>query len=359
MCEGTLKQRVCKHCQATFVRIGVGYPTKFCSHECRDAHAAAYNESRRAPEREAKTCEQCCATFTPHKNAFSKQRFCSKPCADKWSATASPSRKWHACGECGVSFQPKASNRTKFCSQDCAWKQYHRRRAERKATAMARRQQERTTALMKQCEICSVGFKAKQLNARHCSDKCRVEHDRRKAMVARGYDPDSKPCKVCGSEVENTGTKRTFRPPLCRACAKQAKRLARRRAKRKRGLKQSFATAKHPTAKVLVGLNILIQWAGNQCPCCGLLMSKAVHPSNDRALELDHALPLSRGGTDLFPNLRPMCRKCNGLKGAFTAPDIVIGEWLKESANQSTHEATVHTHYSDRAGFPKEVMNNV
>jgi hypothetical protein len=359
MCEGTLKQRVCQQCQTPFVRKGVGYPCKFCSHECKRAHAVAYNVARRPPEPSAKVCEQCSDTFTPHKNAFKTQRFCSKPCADKWTATASPNRKWHTCGECGKSFQPKGANRTRFCSQDCAWKQYHRGRAERKEARLAKRQQERDVSLMKQCAICHVGFKAKQVSERLCSDDCRAEHYRRKAIVASGYDPDSKPCKACGREVESTGTIRAFRPSLCRACAKQASRLSKRRAKRKRGLKQSFATAKHKSAKVIAGLNVLLKFAGNQCPCCGLLMSKAVHPNSDRALELDHALPLSKGGDDLFPNLRPMCRRCNGLKGAFTAPDIVIGEWLKESANQSTHQASVHTHYSDREGFPKGVLNNV
>jgi hypothetical protein len=59
-------------------------------------------------------------------------------------------------------------------------------------------------------------------------------------------------------------------------------------------------------------------------------MTKAIDPNNDRALELDHAMPLSKGGDDIFPNLRPMCRKCNRLKSDCVAVDIAVGEWLKE-----------------------------
>lgn len=31
--------------------------------------------------------------------------------------------------------------------------------------------------------------------------------------------------------------------------------------------------------------------------------------------EIDHVVPLSRGGTDDISNLQPLCRYCNGLKG--------------------------------------------
>ena len=308
-------------------------------------------------------CEQCGKVFAPHKNAFRKQRFCSKPCADKAAHRSAASRRTAVCQVCEKRFNPKMGDRTTCCSRECGW-EYHRRNrfAAMNQAATERREAERLRLLferLKQCAVCKSAFVANRQLQVACSGKCQREYQRRKAIVAAGYDPDSKPCKACGKEVEGTGTVRAFRPSLCRACAKQASRLSKRRAKRKRGLKQSFATAKHKSAKVMAGLNVLLKFAGNQCPCCGLLMSKAVHPNHDRALELDHALPLSRGGNDLFPNLRPMCRKCNGLKGATTAPDIVIGEWLRESTNQSTHQASVHTHYSDREGFPKGVLNNV
>jgi hypothetical protein len=75
-------------------------------------------------------------------------------------------------------------------------------------------------------------------------------------------------------------------------------------------------------------------------------------------------------------NLAVACNNCNRARGAmlpfvqslrpeavsvfFDRLRAVIAEANREkNANQTTQEATVHTHYSDRAGFPKGVLNNV
>ena len=191
-----------------------------------------------------------------------------------------------------------------------------------------KRRLQKLFARLRQCTVCRVAYSGPSPTCK--SETCKREHARRKAVIASGYDPFSKPCKVCGLEVETTGKVRSFRPQMCRTCAAKAARLSKRRAKRRRESKQAFATSKHAPVAVLTGLRTMIDRAGNRCPCCGLLMSKAAHVSSDRALELDHAMPLSKGGDDLFHNLRPMCRRCNGMKRDFVAPLIVIGEWLSQ-----------------------------
>lgn len=44
---------------------------------------------------------------------------------------------------------------------------------------------------------------------------------------------------------------------------------------------------------------------GNRCVIC----------DSDEWLTIDHLTPLSKGGTDKFDNLAPMCNKCNNKKG--------------------------------------------
>jgi 5-methylcytosine-specific restriction endonuclease McrA len=43
------------------------------------------------------------------------------------------------------------------------------------------------------------------------------------------------------------------------------------------------------------------------CAYCG---------KNDRCLEMDHVIPLSKGGSHTAPNIVPACRSCNAKKGA-------------------------------------------
>lgn len=47
---------------------------------------------------------------------------------------------------------------------------------------------------------------------------------------------------------------------------------------------------------------------GFKCHYCGVSASV-------RSLEMDHVIPISRGGHNVFENLVPACRPCNGGKG--------------------------------------------
>jgi 5-methylcytosine-specific restriction endonuclease McrA len=42
-----------------------------------------------------------------------------------------------------------------------------------------------------------------------------------------------------------------------------------------------------------------------------------------KTFSVDHALPLSRGGTNELSNLRVCCRKCNESKGAMSEPEFI------------------------------------
>ena len=47
---------------------------------------------------------------------------------------------------------------------------------------------------------------------------------------------------------------------------------------------------------------------GNACLSCG----------SKKNIELDHIMPISRGGKNKLSNLQPLCKKCNTSKGAKT-----------------------------------------
>jgi hypothetical protein len=47
--------------------------------------------------------------------------------------------------------------------------------------------------------------------------------------------------------------------------------------------------------------------AGFKCQCCGA----KPNDDNDVTLEVDHIVPVSKGGSDFFDNLQVLCKKCN------------------------------------------------
>jgi hypothetical protein len=57
-----------------------------------------------------------------------------------------------------------------------------------------------------------------------------------------------------------------------------------------------------------------------RCACCGKWCGRpgreqAYIPENMK-MEVDHIIPWSRGGSDDYHNLQPMCKPCNRNKGA-------------------------------------------
>jgi len=61
----------------------------------------------------------------------------------------------------------------------------------------------------------------------------------------------------------------------------------------------------------------LLDEAGGRCVYCG----------REAPLEIEHILPVARGGTNAMSNLAAACRSCNSSKGAKT-----VDEWRKREA---------------------------
>lgn len=48
---------------------------------------------------------------------------------------------------------------------------------------------------------------------------------------------------------------------------------------------------------------------GYRCRCCG---------RRTKDLEIDHIVPISKGGKSTYDNLQTLCKRCNKLKGTKT-----------------------------------------
>jgi hypothetical protein len=313
MCNGLLEQRkTCQHCNVPFTRIGKGYPTKFCSHECRIAFNKRRLQAMNVPK-PPRACEECGDVFTPLQP--SHQRFCSKYCNSQWRYK-NPNLAVCICQACGKQFIPKGSDRTTCCSRKCTGKLLSARAEPGKREAEAHRVANRLRELfasLKTCKVCNRAFHSKQPAQVMCSPRCKAQ-----AVPARKCDTCDKPRTRAGRNLSK----------YCDECRVEAKKVSRKQQRWNRDRKTVGATAKYQSKELLLLLRGLVRRAKGQCRLCGLAMSKRCDPSSDRALEFDHKIPLCKGGPDTVKNLQAICRRCNGLKGTLTSPEIVLGGLL-------------------------------
>lgn len=79
-------------------------------------------------------------------------------------------------------------------------------------------------------------------------------------------------------------------------------------------------------------LSELIDRDGLNCSWCGMETDPNAHIDDDNKLNIDHIIPLSRGGDDAIYNSQVMCRKCNNKKGnRITSRDMSKANKLKPS----------------------------
>jgi len=71
-------------------------------------------------------------------------------------------------------------------------------------------------------------------------------------------------------------------------------------------------------------LSYIYNKTGGCCRYCGKKLSWSKYAVIDArgAWEVDHGIPLSKGGTDYLQNLWPACLYCNRMKGDMTSSEF-------------------------------------
>lgn len=160
------------------------------------------------------------------------------------------------------------------------------------------------------CEVCTAMFMPVARNCAYCSPSCRAEMSRRAAD--RHYKAHRAPprmehaCGQCGA-VFIGSPRRVFCSRLClkmhkdRAIPKNARKRARH----------------YGVAYEVVNVLHVLERDGWRCQICGKDTPKARRGSRyPNAPELDHRVPMSKGGGHTYENVQCACRACNGAKGS-------------------------------------------
>lgn len=239
--------------------------TKRCA-QCERARRPSKNRTPRE-------CAGCRVTFTPKKTG-NKGLYCSRSCAfthaAKWIKNGEPKREpkpqfcrvyFPSCRFCRCAFTARHAARM-VCSDRCA--------ADQAKTSSAARTVANRAAIKRACRCCEKMFTPQhQANERFCSDECKRTHS------------------------------------ACLPSARAAKAIA----KAKRNAKQKL------TAVQSIDPYTIFRRDNWRCRACGCGTPLSLRGTNaDNSPELDHVVPLSRGGQHTMDNLQTLCRLCNIFK---------------------------------------------
>ncbi len=252
---------------------------------------------------ESRACKSCSAAFQTRRK---RQIYCSTECSRHEHNRRDRKRDrkgeyWHSaptvqCQGCGSDFKPKHSDRMKYCSRECAFET--RSRTKKPASVP------QSKVYFPECANCGVRFTASRRDSIVCSKACRSLHQ---------YEPRKKvtrACLGCGSTITGTAAKLK-----CRSCCLKDSRTSYRarhgRVKNHRDRAKRFGVAYEPINPIAV-----FDRDGWRCQVCGIRTPKRLRGSFDAAApELDHRIPMSKGGSHTWDNVQCCCRSCNSMKG--------------------------------------------
>jgi hypothetical protein len=144
----------------------------------------------------------------------------------------------------------------------------------------------------------------------YCSRECELENGRRKSFETNAAKKEfiERTCKECGEKFipEYKNKRRDF---CCDECSRKYSRRIGKATRRARA---------HGAGKIeSFDPRYILKRDGWRCYICGCTTPKKLRGTKQpNAPEVDHVVPLARGGTHTEQNVRCICRSCNIKKGA-------------------------------------------
>jgi 5-methylcytosine-specific restriction endonuclease McrA len=209
------------------------------------------------------------------------------------------------CQHCGSLFRSPQTTAT-CCSRKCntaKWRALNpdRMNVIRARASKASRKRRRKPVVYYPCADCS----APVLRALRCAEctmefaRTKAQDDWRKAMDLTLHARPTQTCRAC---------RRTFKPTHASAkyCSSKCANAVR---KPRHWIRQTGAASESVNAMAV------FERDGWRCHMCRRLTPRSLRgPHKQRAPELDHIVPLSKGGNHTYANTACSCRECNGRK---------------------------------------------
>ena len=299
-------------------RSGPGRPRKSCGPECSARAKVVARDPDSRPRQYVRVgvrsfeCIQCHKAFDSPR----AKKYCSPYCKERHkhlrSRPDAPARgplthlARRPCGNCGKEFKPRVGRHGTYCTRQCAFE----RLAIIRRLAANPDSGKQCLVYFKVCASCGANWTARHKSTPVCSDECRravAAAKERARNIAKRSQKGARPCQWCGSEFDPAyGDKRSvFCSDKCGA--KQFK--SARKTHKKRACKYGVDYQAISRIKVFNRDGWRCQICGRQTPRSRLGTLKPNAP------ELDHRIPISKGGAHTYANVQCACRECNGAKG--------------------------------------------
>lgn len=178
---------------------------------------------------------------------------------------------------------------------------------------------ENITAEIRVCPICSSAFISSHGAQTICSIECRKRDHylRQREDLEASRDRSPRPCKWCGAVFSPAYG--DFRQDYCGVPCRKAVHAKRTAGKAHERRARKFGAEIERVNKLKV-----FERDGWRCRICNIETPRALMGTKDgRAPELDHAIPLSRGGGHTYANTQLACHDCNALKSDMTVDELL------------------------------------
>lgn len=282
----------------------------------------------------------CIACLRPYIQRHQHTKYCCKDC-QKMHTGASCLVTFSACGYCGEMFSARISV-AKYCRScsapkgglraDLAYSLGHRAKVDRHEKVCGHCKQRFRTSYMEQmfcskrCSALAKALPRKRMAAERrvyrrwagLARKRRTARAKRARLLAgkrRSNIITQQRCDQCHGEFDRRGTQfnRVWCSVDCRNRAQKRRTKAKRRAVRSGSSAENVNPFRVFTA---------YRW---RCAYCGQRTPRSKRGTYDaNAPELDHTIPLSKGGSHSYANTQLLCRQCNGDKGDLIVQRLVI-----------------------------------
>ena len=133
-------------------------------------------------------------------------------------------------------------------------------------------------------------------------------------MIGYKFPLIIKVCEVCGCDYEGVAHRK-----YCDVCTNNR----RKKYRREHGISGNLGRVrKFKSKRIPYKVADVMERDNHTCQICGVKTPiKLRGKHKDRSPEIDHIVPLAKGGADTYDNVQCLCRKCNQKKG-----DKMIGQ---------------------------------
>jgi len=308
----------------------IGHKRKFCSDLCR---MRSRNKNPRGP-RQLK-CAHCGSSF---ESWLSKSKFCSKDCGSQYRQE-NPSFGECQCKQCGKTYRPKARDRTTYCSRKCAFE--HKQEHGHFGTPG----KQSSNAELREAYAIADGCLAWLSRSRKCV-KCGCNRtlrrpNRKWTCETCSAPPECVQCQRCGIEIVRKINGR-FVVKAVKYCTECAYLRSLASVKRYKAMRDGWKRARprDRAIEIIIDQDVFCSdlW---KCGICGEAVDHALTNHHPRSAEMDHIVPLSKGGEHARSNVQCTHRMCNEIKSNLSQSEAIAivvgrrrsGQWEKLKVN--------------------------